>query len=260
MKKLFSLLIFLHLCVSAVFADEIRFIQVDGLKYNPKSEASVKAFDSMIESINKQKNVDFVIFSGDNIAKPDKEYLKEFLKSAKQLNSPIYIALGNKDINKKKGLGKTEYMKTFRKNIRFRSFMKNPNYSFIQKDVIFIVADGSKEFVATPNGYYKSETIELLKNKLEKSKGKNVIIIQHFPVVPPSIKDGYLTYKAEEYLNLISQYPNIKAVFSGLFGVNDERNVKGVLHVSTESAPTYRVVDIIDCETQNPVIWSSVVQ
>lgn len=258
MKKLLYLFIGLSISILSAFAEDLKFIQIDGLKFNPSDEASVKSFDTLIENINKQKRTDFVVFTGDNISKPDKLYLKEFFKTAKKIDAPIYIALGNKDVNKKKGLGKSEYIKIYKKQVRFRQFVKNPNYSFEKKGVQFIIADGSKEFVATPNGYYKPETLKWIETKLNKNSDKNVVILQHFPIIPPAIKDGYTTHKADEYLSLINTHKNVKAVFSGLYNINKEQEVDGILHVATKSAPEYRVIDIIDCETQSPVFWSTI--
>ena len=85
-----------------------------------------------------------------------------------------------------------------------------------------------------------------------------MVILQHFPVISPAYKDGYATYKAEDYQALLKNKTNIKAIFSGLYNINAEQNIDGILHISTASAPKYRVVEIIDCETKNPVFWSTV--
>jgi predicted phosphodiesterase len=260
MNKILSLLVGLMLSAITAFSAEVKFIQVDGLKYNPYDEASVKSFDRMIADINNIKNSDFVIFSGDNVAKSDEYYLKEFLKKTKKINSPIYVALGNKDVKKRKGLSKTQYVKVYNKNVHFQTKMKEPNYLFIKYRIVFIILDGSKEFLSTQNGYYREDTLKWLNNKLKKYSNKNVVIIQHFPVIPPKFRDGYATYRSEDYLKVIENKTNVKAIISGLYNTNAEQNVNGVLHISTESAPKFRMINIIDTETQNPVFWSEIME
>ena len=81
---------------------------------------------------------------------------------------------------------------------------------------------------------------------------KKVVILQHYPIVPPSKKETHYTYKADEYLRLLSEYNNVKAVVAGHFNENNEQVVNGVLHISTKEAPKYRcffvaIVSIVEC-------------
>ena len=55
-----------------------------------------------------------MVFTGDNIITSNKKYLEAFLKKANGLSAPYYVALGHKDLNKKKGLSKEEYIKTLK--------------------------------------------------------------------------------------------------------------------------------------------------
>ena len=82
--------------------------------------------------------------------------------------------------------------------------------------------------------------------------------MQHYPIVPPVKKETHYTYKAEEYLRLLSEHKNVKAVISGHFDANNEQFVNGVLHISTKEAPKYRIIDILDYETENPTFWSTI--
>ena len=222
------------------------------------SKKNTKNFENIINKINSEKNVEFVIFTGNNISTPNKNELKIFLKKANKLNTPYYIVLGQKDVNLKKHLGKKEYMKTVRKNNRTHFFIKSPNYIFNKKDIIFIVADGSKEVIPTSIGYYKEDVILWLDENLEKYENKNVIIIQHYPIIPPIQKETHYTYKADEYLKLLSEYKNVKAVIAGHFNTNSEKLVNGVLHITTQNAPKYRIIDILDYETKSPTFWSTI--
>ena len=120
------------------------------------------------------------------------------------------------------------------------------------------MADGSKEVIPSSMGYYRDDVILWIDEQLENYRGKNVVIFQHYPVVPPSKRETHYTYRAEDYLKLLTEHNNVKAIFAGHFGVNKELTVNGVLHVATKNAPVYRVVDILDYDTTDPVFWSTI--
>lgn len=255
MRKILSFFIIFLATTLCAFSEDMRFIQVDGVLYNSKQPAKL---DNLVAKINNEKNVEFVVFTGNNISKPDKNELKSFLKKTKKLKMPYYIVLGQKDVNLKKELGKKEYIKIVQKKNRTHLFINTPNYTFSKKGLIFIVADGSKEVLPTAVGYYKEDVILWLDNQLDKYVDKNVVILQHYPIVPPAAKETHYTYKADEYLKLLSEHKNVKAVVAGHFGVNKEQEVNGILHIATKNAPTYRVIDILDYETENPIFWSTI--
>ncbi len=255
MKKIFGLLATILLTTLTAFSADMRFVQVDGALYNSTNKES---FKNLIEKINKEKNVEFIVFTGNNISKPNQDELKNFLNESKELNKPFYVILGQKDVNKQKKLGKKEYMEILHKNVRTYKKINSPNYVFEKKDIIFIVADGSKEVIPTPMGYYKEDVILWLDEQLDKYKNKNVVILQHYPIIPPSKKETHYTYKADEYLKLISEHKNVKAIVSGHFDTNNEQEYNGVLHISTKNAPVYRIIDILDYDTKNPTFWSTI--
>ena len=253
MKKIFGLLVVFLLTLSTAFSADMRFIQVDGVFYNPEKK---QEFEVLIEKINNEKNVEFIVFTGNNISKPDKRYLEDFLSVAKNLKRPYYVVLGQKDVNKQKNLGKSEYTKILAKKAKTHKRITSPNYVFQKKGIVFIVADGSKEVIPSSMGYYRDNVILWLDEQLDIYHDKNVVILQHYPIVPPAKKEARYTYKAEDYLKLLTEHKNVKAVFAGHFGVNNEQTVNNILHVSTDNAPTYRIVDILEYDTENPTFWS----
>lgn len=255
MKKIFSLLIIFFISAISAHSKDFRFVQVDSAEFNSKAPAK---FETLVNKINSEKDVEFVVFTGNNIYKPSSIELKGFLKKAKKLKCPFYVVLGQKDVNQQKGLSKKNYIKTVRKYNLAHSLIFSPNYSFQKKGLVFIVADGSKEFIASSIGYYKEDVILWLDEKLDDYKDKHVIILQHYPIVPPSKKETHYTYKADEYLRLLSEHNNVKAVIAGHFNVNNEQKVNGIIHISTKEAPRYRIIDIIDYETESPTFWSTI--
>ena len=254
MKKILCLFFMLIISAFKVYASDIKFVQIDNLKFSPYSDESVQNLKNAIKEINKQKNIDFVIFTGNNIESSNKKYLEEFFKKAKKLNAPYYIALGHKDLNKKRGLSKEEYIKIVRKHTHKN--IKSPNYTFSKKGMTFIIADGAKEFIATPFGYYRENTISYIDNALTKNAKRNVVILQHFPIIPPNESESYRTYKADEYLQMLKSHSNVKAIISG-FGINSEIDIDGIKYITTTDFPAYRIIEIIECKSPDPTIWST---
>ena len=83
MKKILSLLcICLFMLFSALksSAENIKFVQITDVHLSNDSEYSQKVLKSAVEDINKQENISFVVFTGDNINSPKPENLKHLLK------------------------------------------------------------------------------------------------------------------------------------------------------------------------------------
>lgn len=257
MKKfLYFGMFFLILSINSAFCADMRFIQIDNLFFSAKDENSIKMINTLINDINNQKNVDFIIFSGNNIAKPNLENLEQFLKQTKKLKKPYYIILGNKDVNKQKNLSKKEYMSFVSKKVRSHKKITSPNYVFEKNKIIFIVVDGSKDVIPSSMGYYKSTTLDWLEDNLIKYNDKKVVILQHFPLIPPSKRESHYTFKSDEYLELLKTHNNVLAVISGHFGIDKEVEQNNILHISTSSAPNYKIIDILNYDSEKPIFWS----
>ena len=239
----------------AVSAADVKFAQISDSRFS--SENNAELLKNVIEDINRQKSIKFVVFTGDNISSPDKSELEDFLKCAKKLKCPFYIVLGEHDVNKHKNMSKSQYMETVKNNVK-KSERKYaaPNYVFQDSEMVFAAVDGSKDVIPGTNGYYKEETLDKVQKILNDYPRKNMVIFQHFPLIPPSDKETYRTYKPERYLEMIEGRPNVKAVISGHFGVNKETEVNGIRHISTAGLPYYRIIDILDCDTSEPEIWT----
>ncbi len=256
MNKILGLCIALLISFNTAFCADMSFVQVDTLCLSAKDEQSILKMQNIIEKINNQKNIEFVVFTGDNIESPKKENLECFIKNAKKLKKPYYVVLGSKDISKQKHLGKKEYINFLKQKSKYHKKILGPNFVVEKKDIAFICLDGSKDVITTPMGYYREATLDWLENQLSYYSDKNIVIFQHFPLIAPSRKETRYTIKPEAYLDLLKQYGNVKAIFAGNFNVNSEKEVEGVLHVTTADAPQYRVVDMMDYETEKPTFWS----
>ena len=257
MKKIFSFLLVYIIVSTAVFAKDLRFVQITDVRYSKAGNSNT--LKQVIKEVNKQKDVDFVVFTGDNIQKPDMKDLNGFIAEAKKLHKPFYVLIGDKDVNKHKDLSKKDYQKVLKKKLpECKTY--DLNYVFEKHGVIFLVVDGAKDVIPGTNGYFKDEVVDWVDKTLDTYSKKNVIILQHFPLIPPTDNESYVTFKPQKYLEVIKKHPNVKAVVAGHFGVNKEETVDGVVYITTAPAPNFRIIDIIDCSSKNPSIWAEVVE
>ena len=257
MKKFFSLFMVYLVLTTTAFAKDLRFVQITDVRYSKTNNA--ETLSKVIQDINKQKDIDFVVFTGDNIDRPDVEYLKDFLSEAKKLHKPFYVCIGDKDVNKHKDLSKKDYQKILRKKVRSIK-AKETNYIFEKNGVVFFVVDGAKDVIPGTNGYYKDDVVEWVDANLDLYNNKNIVILQHFPLLAPEDNEGYATFKPQKYIEALEKHTNVKAVITGHFGVNKEETVNGITHITTAPAPYYRIIDIIDCDSKNPSLWAELIE
>ncbi len=250
MKRFFNIL----LCIISLFvfaqnvqAKTIEFIQISDLHF-VLSESSIKNFEHLIKSINSMDNIDFVVFTGDNLDKADVQLLEVYLQMCKKLNVPYYIQIGNHDCLKVKGLTKNLYAKKIKEN----SAQKFESFNFVVKkgNTVFLFFDGTKELLPTRSGYFNDETLAWLDKQLTKYMKNNVIILQHFPLVDESEGSSHNLYQPQKYWEVLAKHKNVRAIFSGHYHVAREEIVNNVLHVTTpmakEDARYIRDVIVID--------------
>ncbi len=255
MKKILGLLLIYTLLTTNVLAKDLRFVQITDVRYSKSNNSST--LKKVIKDVNKQKKVSFTVFTGDCLEKPSKQDLEDFISEAKKLHMPFYVVIGDKDVNKYKDLSKKEYQTYLKKKLsNYKT--ADLNYTFEKSGVVFMVADGAKDVIPSTNGYYKDDVVEWVDANLDLYPKKNVVILQHFPLVAPENNESYFTFKAQKYLDVIKKHSNVKAVIAGHFGVNKEETVNGVVHISTAPAPNYRVIDMLDCTSAKPTFWAEV--
>lgn len=253
MRRFLSFFIVYLMFAGFVQAKDLRFVQVTDVRYSENNNN----LTAVVKAVKREKSADFVVFTGDNLENSSKENLEGFIKEIRKIKKPVYIVYGEKDVNKYKGLSKKEYARILNK--KFKGYKPDTtNYIFEEGGVVFFVVDGSKDVIPSTNGYYKADVLEWVDAHLALYPKKNIVILQHFPLISPEYSESYQTFKPEPYLKIIKEHKNIKAVISGHFGVNKEITEDGVLHLSTAPAPTYRVIDMLDCTSENPTFWAQI--
>ena len=265
MKKIFFTLLTLFLLQTYCFADSaIKFVQVTDVHFDSGSEYSIKKLENCVKDINKLKDVSFVVFTGDNIARPKESDLALFVKKINKLKVPYYLVLGNHDVSKNQGLSKERYNQVVRLNNYFW-FHLDWNYSFKKKGYTFIVLDGAKEVIPGPAGYYKEATLNWLDKQLQKNEKNPVIIFQHYPVLESktfaaSRYKTHKVYQVEKYYDVIDNYDNILAIISGHLHVNSEQMENGIYHISSPALAAepskYKIIDIVNKKGLSPIIYT----
>ena len=249
MKKKLYIFIFTMIFMflgSIAQAKDLKVVQVTDLHYQ-NNEYSDARLTNLVRSINKTKNVDVVLFTGDNIDSPSEVTLKKYLKAIKRLNVPYYIQIGNHDCYKAGGFDKPEYLHVLNKYTS--KHLKSFNYVVKKDNVVFIFVDGQKSLMPGPNGYYKQDTLAWLDKQLKKYEKYPVVLVQHFPllrqrdITHPSSHD---LYKSNEYYNIISKYNNVLAIVSGHYHYDREEQINGVRHIISSPAsgkkPCYKII------------------
>ena len=242
MKKVFRILILLGLFLNiSVLAREVKLIHITDIDLNKKNAYKLQR---TIKEINMYKDIDFVVFGGNNISKADVENLNTFLYLVKKTKKKSYILLGNNDVLSSSGVDKKFYMKKVAR-AEFRHSDK-PNYVFKKNGYVFIAMDGAKQYFKSTNGYYNKEELLWLDKTLEKYKDENVVILQHFPLLESASK-WEETAKIEDYKEVLAKYNNVKVIISGHYGKNQEVRRDGIYHIVTESYSengAYKIIEI----------------
>lgn len=258
-KNIILTLLSLFLLQSAVWSEVIKFAQVADAHFIAGNEYRTQVLEEAVESINKEKDIAFVVFTGDNIDSPKPYYLPDFVKIINRLNVPYYIIIGNHDVYKNNGLSKAQYLEIIRENNFFYKYTK-PNYVFKKNGFVFIVVDGAKEVIPGTGGYYKQDTLNWLDKQLTKHKKSPVVILQHFPVVEPKESKTHEVYQKENYLNIIDNHDNIVSVIAGHYHINGEKMRNGVYHISSptllSTPPVYKIITVTTTKGFSPMIYT----
>lgn len=258
-KNIIITLLSLLLLQNSVFAAVIKFVQVADSHFRTKDAYRAEVLENTVRDINKEKDIAFVVFTGDNIDSPHEEYLPEFMKIINKLNVPYYIVIGNHDVFKNNGLSKAHYLEIVRDNNFFYKY-KKPNYVFQKDGFVFIVVDGAKEIIPGSIGYYKEDTLKWLDKQLKKYKNNPVIILQHFPLIATKEVKTHEVYQKEKYLDLLDSHDNVVSIIAGHLHFNSEIMRNGVYHITSPTLlsepPVYKVITVSTTKGFSPMIYT----
>lgn len=252
MKKIFSLIIMFLSLVCSCQAKNVKFIQVTDVHLNQNNSQYLEKF---VKDVNtKYKDLDFIVFTGDNLDKAHQEDLSLFLDIIKNLNIKPYVLLGNHDLLLSNEMTKEFYMKKVRKELGSYHSDK-PNYVFEKKNVVFITMNGVKEVIPMPNGYFKQDELIWLDKMLTKYSDKKIVILQHFPLLYTKTMSHNL-YKKEDYERVLKKHNNVVAIVSGHYHANIEQKVDDIYHIVTKKFLSDGCYKIIEIDMENDMIFT----
>ena len=254
-KLLLTVFIFF---ISTANAKEVKFIHITDVNLNANNAPYLK---KTIKEINQYKDVDFVVFGGNNISKSNIDNLNTFLYLIKGVRKKTIVLLGSTDLYEPSGIDKDYYLKRVRKArmTRLSYHSKKPNYTFSKNGYRFIVMDGSKQYFQSLNGYYSKKELLWLDKQLNKYKNKNVIILQHFPLVGGN--SGWQdTPKTEDYFEILNKHQNVKVIISGHYGSDSEIEKDGICHIITESYNKNHAYKVIQLDLDDNFIGTYLVK
>ncbi len=260
-RFLINLFAFLLMVSSAncAFANDIKFVQIADAHYASDNEYTQKVLEETVKKINEQKDISFVIFTGDNINRPKRENLVNFTRIANKLETPYYVVFGDHDVYKNGGMSKVDYLKIIKDN-NFGFKQKTANYVIKKRGFVFLIVDGAKEVIPGAIGYYKESTLKWVDTQLTKYKKRPVVIVQHFPLVEPKERKSHRVHEPEKYFEILNKHKNVIAIVSGHYHTNGETMQNGVYHISTPSllmSPNYyKVIDIVTTPKFSPMIYT----
>ena len=257
--RIVKLLLAVFLLLSSViYAQEVKFVHITDTNLNEQNASKLL---KTVKEINQYNDIDFVLFGGNNIAKTNINNLNTFLYILKRVNKKAIVLLGSSDVYASSGIDKKYYLKRVKRTrlSRLSFHSSKTNYSFSKKGYKFIVMDGSKQYFKSANGYYSKKELVWLDKELEKNKDKNVIILQHFPLIKAS-SDWLDTPKKEEYLEVLNKYKNVKVIVSGHYGSDIEIKKDGIYHIITEGYTKNGAYKIINIDLDDDFIGTYLVK
>ena len=225
----------------------LRFIQLSDVHFLENGSnttfkmigESPRLLDDAVEQINEQKNLDFVMITGDLIDKSFEKELTAVLPHIEKINYPWYFAFGNHD-RCVGGYLTTEVYMDMLKKVNPDYKFKNPYYAFTpKKGYKVIVLDDIITDEITSQGYIDKTQKEWLKKELDKSKKDTVLIFMHVPLIEPFASPNHRLRNASQIIALIEGYKNPIGVFQGHYHAAKVVQHNNVLYVNTPALVSY---------------------
>lgn len=243
--------------VNSAYADfsfndmELKFAQISDVHLSDAPDTTYKVLShskdllkSAIQDVNKMKGLDFVVFTGDMVNEPTKEYYREFLTSLTDLKHSALFVFGNHDAyqDTKNGefLTKSEVFEILRKSNPYQNYGK-PYFAYSPNaEYRVIVLDTTVGHEGSSNGTLPQDQMEFLDNEIRNNQDKIIIIFQHHPVIEPFKSADHMLLNSDDYMAILKQYEKTPiAIFTGHYHAARIVQKGNILHVVTPSLVTY---------------------
>lgn len=239
-------IILIHSSASTTFAKTLKFAVASDTHYSLEADETSKnytngkkALNGFVDRMNETK-YDFIIFNGDNINKSKQDHLESFLNTTKNIKTPYYIVMGNKDTHKISGIAKPDYLTTVSqynpkqkfKNKDNRNIKNTSYYFYPDKNTIAIILDNISTGMPSTHGVFNKYTLTWLDEVLTKNAKKQAIIFQHVPYVEPFEKAEWEILEKPQYTAVIRKHNNIKMIVAGHYH-KEFKNIDdyGITHI-----------------------------
>ena len=225
----------------------LRFIQISDIHFLENGSnttfkmigESPRLLDDAVNQINEQKDIDFVMITGDLIDKPFEKELKAVLPHIQNINYPWYFAFGNHDRCVGGYLDTNLYLKMLRDANSDFTF-DNAYYSFVpKKGYRVIVLDDIITTEITSQGYIDEKQLKWLKKELDRSKNDTALIFMHVPLIEPFASPNHRLKNASQVMGLIESYKNPIGVFQGHYHATRVVQHDNVLYINTPALVSY---------------------
>jgi 3',5'-cyclic AMP phosphodiesterase CpdA len=180
----------------------------------------------VLTSLNKQEDLDFVLFTGDLFNIPTDQNVTLFQQVVQLLHKPYYIIPGNhdrRDLNSSEGLTQRHFAQLFNPQLKDRpsaptlqagywSVTVNPRVQLIGLDSIRATDWG---------GFIDEPQVVWLKDQLVVHRDKFIILAVHHPFHRLAPIDDHPHWRnfvcddGPDMLRLLDQYPQVKLVLTG---------------------------------------------
>lgn len=189
-KRIFSFLVLLSVSVMLVQAQS-RFALLTDIHVTPGAR-SEKALSQIVDEINGNSALDFVILSGDLSNMGSAEELECVKRIVDKLRIPLYAVPGNHESNWSQSAGR-----------KFNELWGNDRFLFRHGGGVFI-GFSTGPYMKMGDGHVKREDILWLDEMLKKeiTSGTRLYVIAHYPLM-----DGLSNYR--DVLAVLDKYPVI---------------------------------------------------
>lgn len=238
MKRLLLIIFTFFTLCCPIFAKSVEFAVIADSHLVPSNNqdsfsVSEKNLIYAVESINKNQNIQFVVFLGDCIDKSNMDSLKAFMNIVQNINKPYYIVLGNHDSYSAGGIEKEEFIKFIHEYNKNQDKKETSFYFKGAPNVYGLILDGSSWVVPGRHGRYLPEQLKEVEKLFKFKKNDIILVFQHFPILHPNDNISHYTFDTEPYWRLLDKYTNVAMIASGHFHFKKltyDRN--GIYHIS----------------------------